>query len=582
MTDATFAANLPRPRCFVAGRYVSGTQRPVVAHGSAGWQPAAPCRAGAATAAQTASSQPRVSPASWGVAQATPSVQAFPLPRTLRPAPQATAGVFQRAARATGAPVVVLHADALHSPRMSAATGYAVAPRRHGDAVATQWQDMLHDRRKATASTWQPAARASREWHGSFGPGRPAPVGWVPRWQVGIRPPAGISVLPPGPAADDPCYVPPAGGAVHLLFKDAPGGPNLVFVCDRHGGGQEPPTATVVPIKRVYVVLNNVTLRRVDNNAVLPTLSLSVSIDADSWVWSFAATLPGAALADLQPSSAGDPVVLEASINGTKYRLLAESPTREREFGTSVVRIQGRGIAALLDAPYAPVQVFGNTQQRSAQQLMTDVLTLNGVSIGWSVAWGLTDWPVPAGAWSHQGTYISAINQIAAAAGGYVQAHPTQQTLRVLPRYPVAPWAWAGATPDIELPAAVVLRESIEWTDKAAYNRVYVSGTGTGVLGQVTRAGTAGDLLAPMVTDNLITHADAARQRGLAVLADGGRQAAVTLRLPVLAETGVIAPGTLVRYVDGSVTRVGLVRSVDVQADGGPEVWQSIGVETHA
>jgi hypothetical protein len=102
-----------------------------------------------------------------------------------------------------------------------------------------------------------------------------------------------------------------------------------------------------------------------------------------------------------------------------------------------------------------------------------------------------------------------------------------------------------------------------------------------GVLGQVTRAGTAGDVLAPMVVDPLITEAAAARQRGLAVLADTGRQIEVTLRLPVLAETGIIEPGAFVEYQDGSITRLGLVRSTSVQAEL-PEVWQTLGVETHA
>ena len=84
-----------------------------------------------------------------------------------------------------------------------------------------------------------------------------------------------------------------------------------------------------------------------------------------------------------------------------------------------------------------------------------------------------------------------------------------------------------------------------------------------------------------MVVDPLITEAVAARQRGIAVLADTGRQIEVTLRLPVLPETGVIEPGVFVEYQDGGVSRLGLVRSTSVQA-GLPEVWQTLGVETHA
>ncbi len=344
----------------------------------------------------------------------------------------------------------------------------------------------------------------------------------------------------------------------------------------------EPPDGetVIVPVKRVYIVLNTVSLRRVDGNVMLPTFSMSLSIDADSWTWGFNASLPDTTLDAIEPGSDGTPVELEALINGTAYRVLAEQISRDRTFGRSAIRVSGKGKSAILGAPYAPVKTFSNTQQRTAQQLMDDALTINGVSIGWTVNWSATDWLVPAGAWSHQGSYITALNAIAGAAGAYIQPHPNQKVLNVLSRYPTAPWNWGSQVPDFELPADVTTRESIEWVERPRYNRVFVSGQGQGVLGQVTRTGTAGDILAPMVTDALITHADAARQRGRAVLGDTGRQAHLALRLPVLAETGVIQPGKFVRYVDGGVTRLGIVRSTSIDV-GDPEVWQTIGVETH-
>lgn len=131
------------------------------------------------------------------------------------------------------------------------------------------------------------------------------------------------------------------------------------------------------------------------------------------------------------------------------------------------------------------------------------------------------------------------------------------------------------------LPVDAVARESLRWLEKPAFNRVFVSGQDVGVLGQVTRTGTAGDVLAPMVVDALITEPAAARQRGRAVLADTGPQFEVSLRLPVLEETGIIEPGAFVEYQDGSVTRRGLVRSTQIEA-GMPEVWQTLGVQGHA
>lgn len=335
-----------------------------------------------------------------------------------------------------------------------------------------------------------------------------------------------------------------------------------------------------VPVRRVYIVINEASLRRVDGSIPLPTINMSLSLDVDSWAWSFSAALPGSALPNLEPATSGAPVEVEAMINGVAYRALVESIGRERTFGRNDIRVQGRGKTALLDAPFAPSQNFFNTGDRTAWQLMDDVLTVNSVPMGWVVDWLLEDWLVPAGVFSQQGSHINALNAIAAAAGGYIQPHASLDMIHVLPRYAAAPWDWASVTPDFDLPSDVTTREGIEWVERARYNRVFVSGQQAGVLGQVTRGGTAGDLLAPMVTDALITTAAAARQRGLSLLANTGRQANVTLRLPVLPLTGVITPGKFVQYTDASVVRRGIVRSTNIEV-GLPDIWQTIGVETH-
>lgn len=382
----------------------------------------------------------------------------------------------------------------------------------------------------------------------------------------------------PVPPPTTPCYTP----STALLFEAlAATGGHLLFICENHGN--PPPTGepVVVPIRRLYFVINNVTLHRVPDGVEVPVFNLSLSLDAASWTWGFEASLPASAESLVDPGAASGPVELLASVNGTAFRVLAENISRERIFGDASIRISGRGRNAVLAAPYAPVMTFSNAEGRTARQLMDDVLTVNGVPLGWSVDWGLTDWTVPAGAFAHQGTWIEALAAIAGAAGGYLMPHPTAQSLRVRHRYPVAPWEWGSVTPDFVLPVDAVARESVRWLEKPAYSRVFVSGQEVGVLAQVTRAGTAGDVLAPMVVDALITEAPAARQRGIAILSDTGRQIEVSLRLPVLADAGIIEPGAFVEYQDGSVTRLGLVRATQVQA-GFPEVWQTLGVQAYA
>ena len=342
-----------------------------------------------------------------------------------------------------------------------------------------------------------------------------------------------------------------------------------------------PGANVVVPTLRSYVTINSIILHRVDGDIPIPAYSFAMSLDWQSWTWSWSASIALASLPLITPGSDGQPVEVEALVNGVPYRLVCEGFGSQKQFASGRVGVKGRGLAAVLDAPYAPVLNFASASDRTAQQLMLDALTVNGVSLGWDVAFGLTDWLVPGNTWAHQGEYISAVTALAQAAGGYVQPHDTDKTLRILPGYPTAPWAWGDVTPDFELPSSVVTVEGIDWTRKPDYNRVFVSGMGGGgVLGQVTRAGTAGDIVAPMVTDALITHADAARQRGLSVLADTGMQARVNLTLPVLAETGLIKPGNFVRYTDAGTARMGLVRNTGLTW-AFPRLRQTLAVETH-
>lgn len=434
---------------------------------------------------------------------------------------------------------------------------------RHQDGIRTK---------AAKTSHYQPAALMQRDQHAAFQKAMPWLLGGNGRYQDAMRPPAGIhtTIQPP--------IQPPKEWTADLLFaKPYSGSAALIFGWVGNPGG----STIIIPVRSVYIMINEISLHRVSNGLYLPPVSFSLSIDRGSWTWGFNASFPLTALADLEPNVAGDPVELEAEINGNPYRVLVESITRERSFGSGSISVGGRGKSAWLDSPYAPVLNFGNTQERTAQQLMQDALMINGVSIGWDIDWRITDWAVPAGVWSHQGAYISALKTIAGAAGAYLQPHPTQQIIRVMPAYPTAPWEWDSLTPEIELPSAVTTREGIEWIEKTRYNAVYVSGQSAGVLGHVKRTGTAGDVMAPMIVDPLITHADAARQRGLSILGDAGRIANVSLRVPVLPETGVIEPGAFIRYVDGGTARRGLVRSTAIDV-AYPEVFQTLGVETHA
>ena len=558
-------------------RYASHTQRPTVGQTSHHWQVAQQTEDGGDHGQQDAAATPAGWETFWRRTLALPQGIEHRLPSVLAAAPEQRRTAQQQATRLIEA-TWFAHQDGIH--RELARQGSFQNAVRLRDATRFRHQDGERTKRAGRVAFWQVARLLTQHQGTDFQSTSPAPKGWHGRFQEAVPPPPGISVwVVPEPPAPQPCYTPSA----HLLFAAlAPADGHLLFVCENHTDPPPPDgEPVVVPVRRVYFVINNVTLHRLPDGLPVPVFNLSLSLDAASWTWGFDAQLPAKAEGLVAPGSASGPVELLANINGTAFRVLAESISRERIFGDASIRISGRGRNAVLAAPYAPVMTFGNAEARTARQLMDDVLTLNGIPLGWTVDWGITDWNVPTGVFARQGTWIEALASIASAVGGYLIPHPSDQRIRVRHRYPVAPWDWATITPDFVLPVDAVARESLRWLEKPAYNRVFVSGQDVGVLGQVTRAGTAGDMLAPMVVDPLITEAGAARQRGIAVLADTGQQIEVSLRLPVLAETGIIEPGAFVEYQDGSVTRLGLVRSTQIEA-GMPEVWQTLGVQGYA
>ena len=398
-------------------------------------------------------------------------------------------------------------------------------------------------------------------------------------WQDAMHPPPGRTVIIVPPKR--PCYEPE--NPIHLVFEADDRAPlNLLFRCDRHDGpGPEPGGTIVVPARRAYIVINEVELRRVDGNIPLIAYSLSLSLDWKSWTWEWSAELHQASEPNIQPAKEGELVEVEARINGVPYRLMIKKVGRSREFPSRRIKVQGGGLGLELSDEDSPILAFANISPRTAMQLIQDVLTFNGVGIGWGVDFGLTDWVVPAGAFVHQGTYASAVNAIVGAAGGYVQPHQTDRTLRILPDYPVAPWDWSGMAPDIDLTMNPVQTDETEWVKKPAYNRVYLSGESQGILARVTRSGTAGDMDAPMVVDPLMTNANVAQQRGRAILSDTGLQRIVTMNLQVLPETGLILPGTFIRRTDGAEVFQGYVRKTGVAWADKAAMRQTIEVQTH-
>ncbi|WP_435105573.1 hypothetical protein [Arhodomonas sp. AD133] len=429
-------------------------------------------------------------------------------------------------------------------------------------------------------AAWQPAAPFGiAVFAAPFGPGIYAAPRWHGRWERAGYPLPGESMPPdpPDPPGPDP-HVPDTDLLFRCPMPSAPWG--LIFAdhpCPPPGGG------IVVPRRRVYVVLNTAELVRLSDGATIPTTGLSAAIDVDSWAWELSATLAGADAVQLIHEAGGAPIDVEARINGHAWRGVIDDWTHDREFGRRNVRLRARSLAAYLAAPYALPRAYTETAERTAVQLAEQELPT-----GWTLDWQLVDWLVPAGVWSYADrTPMAAITTLAEAVGGIIQADPAAQTLHARPRYPAAHWEWDTLTPDVSLPADVLVSLGTQPQPKQAANRVYVSGKHQGVSVGVTREGTAGNIALPEVIEALITDVAAGRARGLAELSATGWQARERLALPLSPNTGgLITPGALLEVTnsDHPPTWRGLVRSTAIEArlaDTGMTVRQTLEAERH-
>ncbi|MGD7195451.1 hypothetical protein [Ralstonia pseudosolanacearum] len=435
------------------------------------------------------------------------------------------------------------------------------------------------------AQAWQPTVPLALRAGFGFSPGRGHAGRWSSPWEIGRQPRPGESHLPVDPPVVEPApkYHPDLDFICPASRQALAWRPALRLDFGTHPCVQPGADAFSVPILKVYFVSNSVDVVRLPGREPIPVKSLLVGIDADSWAWGLSASLPYRALELVEPTAAG-PVEIEITINGVSWVMLVESFDVRREFGQASLNIRGRSTVAYLAAPYAPKRSFVPGAPFTARQLAEQELTRAGLATGFALDWRLPDWLVPEGSWGYQSlSPMEVIGRIAEAVGGYVNAHPRLRTLVAKPRYPVLPWQWATAPADRVLPIDVVKTLNLRWQEKPTFNAVYVSGERAGVTGHVVRAGTAGDLVAPTVVDGLITHADAARERGRAILADVGRQAVVTLELPMLSSIGLLDPGLLLAVGEGGSTWRGLVRATSVAAEWNASltVRQTIEVVRH-
>lgn len=343
--------------------------------------------------------------------------------------------------------------------------------------------------------------------------------------------------------------------------------------------------------QRAYIVLNSIEVVRLPDLLPIKVDGIALSGGRDTWCWDAQLQLADAAqLAQVQPTVDG-PRRLRITVNGYVWVIAVEAFDEGRVFGEVQVSISGRSDSAQLAEPYAAARSRETTLARTMHQLADAEVDGSGITVQYD---GVS-WLVTGGAWYYENlTPMAALLRIAEGSGAVVQSHPSLPQVRIVPRYPVSPWLWPETAPDVEIPDDIVTSTRLQLQSRPNYDAVIVAGERVGVAARVKREGEAGQTYAPQQVDQLITHADGARERGRNVLADRGGQAAIDHEIPLFpaplgaGQPGLVLPMQLVRRVTGAGTWHGLATAVRITANlvksaSGQvfDVNQTVAIERH-
>lgn len=300
-----------------------------------------------------------------------------------------------------------------------------------------------------------------------------------------------------------------------------------------------------------WYIVNEISVTRFDNELNLSVLSGNYRTDRQSWCWSYTLVIPAFELSKLDPV-AGQPVILKIVVNGFEHLMLLENRTRSRQFAQETYTLTGRSPSALLDSPSSPPRAFLQENERTSVQLVQaeiDRSAYPDLGLNWQLIDAL-GWIVPTESFSYSGlTPIKAIQELAAAGGGFVYSEADSQAITIKPLSKKTFWdSMSFDDYDILLPESIVTDQSTDYETYPDYNSISLTNDNTGATGLVKRTSTSGDVLVETVNNKLFTSASVMGAYGKLALAKAGMVETHTFTMPLTQEIGQCKPADILAF----------------------------------
>lgn len=300
-----------------------------------------------------------------------------------------------------------------------------------------------------------------------------------------------------------------------------------------------------------WYIVNEISVTRLDSGQNIHVLNGNYRTDRQSWCWSYSLVIPASELSKLDPI-VGQPVILKILVNGFEHLMLLENRTRSRQFAQETYTLTGRSPSALLDSPSSPPRAFLQENERTSVQLVQaeiDRSAYPDLGLNWQLIDAL-GWIVPTESFSYSGlTPIKAIQELAAAGGGFVYSEADSQAITIKPLSKKTFWdSMSFDDYDILLPESIVTDQSTDYETYPDYNGISLTNDNTGATGLVKRTSTSGDVLVETVNNKLFTSASVMGAYGKFALAKAGMVETHTFTLPLTQEIGQCKPADILAF----------------------------------
>jgi len=349
----------------------------------------------------------------------------------------------------------------------------------------------------------------------------------------------------------------------------------------------EPPTpdkTTIVHIPyEVYQIMNTINIKDVLTNTIIDFVDFTMQRDIDSFVWTLKFTLNDPATLGLIKPVGRELKSVIVNINGVDIRGFIGKVTKS----TSVNKQSGKVTTTWVCSAWSELRKLGDPYARK-QSNTVNVSTASNLLVtgeltgtGHTVEWLTTTWNVVAGIHSYQNkTPIGAILSVVNSIGGVIVPHLSENSFKVLPRFPVSPWNWyeAATIPDRSMSESQffsVDNESIPVTNP---DSIYVYGNDVGA--HAIRFGKNGSKPLPDVVNKYLSTVVACQERARVEVAKGSYLENIPMSTYV-DNKGLIMPQELLEItdLDGTVWR-GQVSSTAITCKRiGSAILQSINVQ---